>query len=232
MKRIKLVIICFLILLTSGCTVDYNLKINEDLSVNETVQAKESTKRMNSKTNLKGEEAVKYLYEMFKRDNENINLSSKEENNETVATASTSHTSLEKYTSVFTSDIFKDVSVTQKGHELTLIAVQTKLIGNNELRNLVYDELNVNIDVPFNVLESNADEKNGNIYTWNIKESDTPKTIKITFDTKKKKDSANISIGNEVLNIKYEYIGIGILIALILGIVIFVAIKNKKNNSV
>ena len=58
MKRIKLVIICFLILLTSGCTVDYNLKINEDLSVNETVQAKESTKRMNSKTNLKDRKSV------------------------------------------------------------------------------------------------------------------------------------------------------------------------------
>ena len=232
MKRIKLVIICFLILLTSGCTVDYNLKINEDLSVNETVQAKESTNRMNSKTNLKGDEAVKYLYEMFKRDNEDINLSSKEENNETIALASTSHSSLEKYTSNFTSDIFKDVSVTRNKNELTLIAVQTKLIGKNELRNLVYDELNINIDVPFNVLENNADEKNGNVYTWHVKESNTPKTIKITFDIKKKKDSANINIGNEVLNIKYEYIGIGVIITLILGIIIFISIKNKKNNSV
>lgn len=232
MKKIKLAIIGFLILLTSGCTVDYNLSINEDLSVSEIVEAKESTNRMNSKTNLKGEQAVKYLFDMFKRDNEDIDLSSKEENGETIATATASHDSLETYTLNFSSDVFNEVTVTKKDNEVTLVAIQSKLLGGNSLRTLVYDELNVNINVPFNVIENNADKKEGNTYTWNIKESNELKTIKIVFDVKKEKNAANINIGKEVLNIKYEYIGLGILIAVISFIIIFVAIKNKKNNMI
>lgn len=232
MKRIKLVIIGFLILLTSGCTVDYNLNINEDLSVSEIVEAKESTNKMQSKTNLKGEQAVKYLFEMFKREGEEINLSSKEENEETIATATTSHNSLETYSSKFSSDVFEEVSATKKDNEVTLVAIQSKLLGGNGLRTLVYDEININLNVPFTVIESNADKINGTVYTWNIKESDKLKTIKIVFDTKKQKNAANINIGKEVLNIKYEYIGLGIVIVVISAIVIFVAVKNKRNNSI
>lgn len=232
MKRIKLVIICFLILLTSGCTVDYNLKINEDLSVNETVQAKESTNRMNSKTNLKGEEAVKYLYEMFKRDDSEINLSTIEKNGETISEASYAYDSLEDYSAMFSSDIFRDVSVTKNKNKISIVAIQSELIGENSLRTLVYDNVNVNINVPFDVTYNNADKKKDNVYTWNIEKNNKPKTIKIEFDIKNKKDSANIKVGENVLNIKYEYIAIFVITVIILSIVVFVAINNKKNNKI
>ena len=69
MKYIKkILIILFLVIMISGCKVTYELKINNDLSVNEKVVASENTNRMLSRTNLDLNQSVKYLYDIYKRE--------------------------------------------------------------------------------------------------------------------------------------------------------------------
>ena len=50
MKKIKRLLILLIVVLLSGCSVKYDLTINEDLTVNEKVIAKEYTNRMKTNT--------------------------------------------------------------------------------------------------------------------------------------------------------------------------------------
>ena len=74
MKKIKIFMFLFSILLLSGCTVEYDLTLNDDLTVNEKVVATEKTKRMESYTRQKDKQAVNYLFDMYKRPNEDISI--------------------------------------------------------------------------------------------------------------------------------------------------------------
>jgi hypothetical protein len=68
---------------------------------------------------------------------------------------------------------------------------------------LVYDNINVNIEIPFTVISHNADSVSGNIYTWNIKKDNSLKNISITYKDKDYKDKARFKIGDKVFNVNY-----------------------------
>ena len=57
MKKIKIFIFLCLILLLSGCSVEYDLTLNDDFTVSEKVVATEKTKRMEALTKPKGKQA-------------------------------------------------------------------------------------------------------------------------------------------------------------------------------
>ena len=65
MKKLKKFIFLCLVLLLSGCSVEYDLTLNDDFTVSEKVVATEKTKRMEALTKQKGKQAVNYLYNMF-----------------------------------------------------------------------------------------------------------------------------------------------------------------------
>ena len=94
MKKIKIFMFLFSILLLSGCSVEYDLTLNDDLTVNEKVVATEKTKRMESYTRQKDKQAVNYLFDMYKRPNEDISITSRENNSDTIAVALTQHDSI------------------------------------------------------------------------------------------------------------------------------------------
>lgn len=230
MKHIKKIVICIIILIfSSGCTVNYDLEINKDESVLENVEATELTKIVKSKTNLEGENAVDYLFNMFNRGDDQIKVSSKEENGQLVATAYRSYSSLIEYSNYFDSDLFDDINITRDGKKLTITAQQSQKLGGVG-KTLVYDDVSIRIKSPFMVTDNNADEIEGSTYIWNIKKGEDLKTIKYTINVKDKKNSANIDIGKKTVNINYGYIAIGIFTIAIVTMFIIVLIKNKKNN--
>ena len=73
------------------------------------------------------------------------------------------------------------------------------------------DEVEVNVTLPFNIIETNADKVNGNVYTWVYGINDCNK-------------EAYIKIKNSGI-IFYIIIG-----AVLIGISIYVFIKRRKNN--
>lgn len=227
--KLFLIIIC---LLLSGCSVKYNLTINEDLTVNEKIEAIEKTKRMESYTRQKGKQSVYYLYDMYKRPNENINFNYREQENNTYGTAMTKHNSIDEYASKFKSDVFNNISIVREDNVVMFKTTQKELLSSTGNMSLIYDNIVVNIIIPFKVIKSNADNVNKNIYTWNINKSNKYKTIEFSYEENNKKNNVNIKINEKSYNINYAYIILISFIIFILLIIIFIYIKNKKNNMV
>lgn len=232
MKKIKIFIFLCSILLLSGCSVEYDLTLNDDLTVSEKVVATERTKRMEALTKQKGEQAVNYLYNMFKRDGEDITLTSREDDYNTYATAITSHEDINDYASKFSSDVFNNVNVTKDGNIITFSTTQKELLSSDTNYSLLYDDITVNVTIPFEVTSNNADKVTGNTYTWNIKKNTDYKTIEFSYKEGNKEDQVNINVNDETYNIQYGVIIAVGLIIIIGSIVLFVYIKNKKNNVV
>ena len=231
MSKIKKILFLCLIFILSGCSVEYNLTINEDGSISEKVVAQEITNRMESSTRLKGEQAVNYLFNMFKRSDSNIKLASKNDDLNTYATVTNSLKSLEEYQNNFTSDVFDSVEIENDNGLVTIIFKQTQKLGGNSSRELIYDDITVNITIPYVVKKHNASKVDGNTYTWEIKKNQNLKKIKISYEEGSKKDSINIKINNKTYNINYGLVVISGIIVVLLVIVLVVFIKNKKNNA-
>lgn len=232
MKKLKIFIFLCLVLLLSGCSVEYDLTLNDDFTVSEKVVAIEKTKRMEALTKQKGKQAVNYLYNMFKRNGEDITLTSRDDDYNTYATTITSHDDINDYASKFSSDVFDNINVTKDGNIITFSTTQKELLSSDTNYSLLYDDITVNITIPFEVTSNNADKVNGNTYTWNIKKDSDYKTIEFSYKEGNKKDEVNINVNNETYNIHYGVIIVIGLVIIIGSIVLFVYIKNKKNNVV
>ncbi len=230
MKIIKKIIIVFIIFIVSGCSVKYNLTINQDGSVNETVVAQENTKKMESMTRLKGDNAVNYLYKMFNRGDSNISISSVSDTYNTTATAVKIHNSIDEYASNFKSDVFDNINLTKENDNINIETNQSKLLGNNSNYSLLYDEIEVNIKVPYEVVSNNADKVSGSTYSWNINKNTGLKNIKLSYIEGNKKNNINIKLNDKTFNISYVVISISGIILVLLILVLMVYRKNRKNN--
>lgn len=229
MKNIKILILILVIALTSGCSVEYNLNINEDLSINEVVEASENTEVMQSKTGLIGDNAVNYLYDTFSN-NSDADFTNIEENGVTIGTSNASYNSLEQYTKNFYSNLFeiKEIEIDDDVYTITINQIQK--LSSTGSSTLLYDDVKVNIKIPFKVIDQNADEVSGNIYTWNIHKDADLKTIKFSFNKVQQKNAINLKVNNKNVNVKYSYIVIVSLVIVVGIVVIYLIIKNKKNN--
>ena len=171
MKKLKIIVLLMFVFFTTGCSVVYNLEILEDLSINEEITASENTKQLQIKTSLPTEDAANYLYNMFNTSSLR-EFTSYEDNDKTIGESSLSYDNLNKFSKDFTTDVFPKVKVTEQNNKVTFFAEQKLKLGNNANRVLIYDDIIVNIKVPFKVIENNADEIDGNTYTWNIKKNE------------------------------------------------------------
>lgn len=232
MKKIKIFLILLTVVLLSGCSVEYNLTINEDSSVNEKVVAKEITNRMKINTGLDKKESVYYLYDMFNREDLDTNLTYKTEKNYTIATVTGFHDSVEAYAQNFKSDVIKEINYTEKNNIVTLQFNQDEILSSTASRAPIYDEITINIEVPFKVVDSNAYESNRDVYTWKIKKDQKVQKMYISYDKTNLKKSRILSIGNNQYNIKYAYVAIVIILLILTIIVAIVYVNNRKNNKI
>lgn len=235
MKYIKRVlIILFLILIVSGCRVNYDVKINKDLSVNERVIASEKTDRLKSRTNLDINQSVSYLYKIYKTKNmgeDEYSITSAD--NTTSVVVNNSYNSIKEYSDNFKTDIFEESNIYEDNKHIIIDINQNALINSKASNRYVYDEIEVTFELPFEVINNNADKVNNNKYTWYIKaDSDEYKRILLEFNGEKIKNTALFNFGDKYFDIGYEYLVlVGAIV--ILGIIIFIVyLKNKKNNVV
>ena len=231
MKKIKSIILIFVIVFLTGCTVEYDLSINEDNSISEKVIATENTQKMESLSKSKGDRAVAYLYNIYKRDDVS-DIKSTKKDKDTVAVVTKSHTNIDEYANDFTSDIFERVEVTKKDGVTSFSASQNKMLGGTSSYAPLYDEVVVKVRIPYVVVDSNADSVNRDVYTWNISKNQGLKTINFSYKEGNKKNALNVKINDKTYNINYGIIVLSGIIVLLLIIFIIVSIKNKKNNVV
>lgn len=232
MKRIKILILLLFIILLSGCSVEYDLTINSDSTVTEKVVAKETTNRMKSRTGLSEKESVSYLYKMFKRDGLNTIISTKTEDPYTISTVTGTHSSVKQYAKNFKSDVFKNVEYSEKDNIVTLKLNQDKVLSSSASKGLVYDEITINMYVPFVVKDHNAESHQRNKYTWHINKDEKLKELTISYDKTSLTHAKTFHFGKIKFSVRYELLVIGSIILIVGLIVLFVYHNNKKNNRV
>lgn len=228
-NKLRFVFILIIIMITSGCSVDYNLNINEDNSISESLIAKENKNRIESLTRLKDEQALSYMINMYKRNIDNEKFITNIDDDLATVTATSTYNDINEYKDVFKSDLF-DLHIEKENNKVKLIAYQKELLSNDSSSTLMYDEVNINIYVPYKVLENNADSISNNTYTWNISKDSDIKVIELIYDEGSLKDNLNIKINNKTYNINYTLIAVSGIILTVLIIVLIVFVKNKKNN--
>lgn len=232
MKNVKIILLMLVALLLSGCSVKYDLYINSDLTVNENITALENSNSLKTKTGMEPKAAANSLFDLYKIDKVNYTKSTVESNNTISTKTSTSFKSLSDYEDYFKSDIIKEVNITEKDNLVTLEYKQDVPLTDYSSRSLIYDNIKVNINVPFKVTENNADEVDGNTYTWNIEKDGNLKDIKITFNKNETVNSRKFNFGFFEIDIKYS-VALAVSFAIILLVIItYVYIKNKKNNRI
>ena len=236
MRYIKrILIILFLVIMISGCSVDYRVKINKDLSVNEKAIVSERTDRMKSRTNLDVNQSVKYLYDIYKYDSMSGNNYSILSSGYTTKVASNnSYKNIKEYADSFQCDITESMVYYETDDYVHIEIDQTRYIDSRASTRPVYDRITVTFEVPYKVTFNNADFVNGNEYTWYIKaDSDDLARILLEFNPDKVGKAISLpsfGFGVSKVHIGYEILIIIIIIILVLVGVLFAYRKGKKNN--
>lgn len=210
-KKLKIFIIGILLILVTGCSGNYNLKINEDMSINEELYLTiDNTNNIYTKTLkiFKENNIPEKDYEVVLSDN-NVRI-----------TYNKKYDSIEEYLldSKIYHELIDEIQFNKSNNYIDLYVNQKlKLSNDNGIKtngtNLVdLDVLQVNIENPFDVNFSNAEIVNDNVYTWTIKKGDTEKKIQMQF-----KPSLNIFPYKQVIVLFTVIVCILIIIFTIYG---------------
>ena len=108
---------------------------------------------------------------------------------------------------------------------------QKKRIDKSLSKSLIYDDVTINIHIPFKIVESNADSHYSDTYKWVINEESDLKQIKISYDENKQKNKINFKIKSKTFNINYGLVIGSVIIILVFLFVAFIFVNNKKNNT-
>lgn len=233
MKKIKYFAIIIILLLT-GCTINYDVIINKDSSVDVDISASKLKSDINGSmsnfynnylSRFKNYYAINDV-KLFKIKDETLRYGiefNKSYTNINEFLNSIYGNSL--YSSLFTySD--NDGIITIKNNSRIKI-VEQFLYGLDE--DPVLDNIKISIKVPFIVNKNNADyvDKNKNIFVWNFDKDSAYKNFILEFDSNK---LFSTGVGAKKI-ISYIFVLIGFIIIIFLATKSFI-IKSNKNNKV
>ena len=209
-------IISVLLLLVTGCSGNYNVKINEDMSVNEelylTIENKEGlyqkTLKIFNDNNVKEKD-----YEVVLSD-DNLKI-----------TYNASYNSIEEYilNSKVYHQLIDNIELNKSNNYVDLYVNEKLKLSNSNMKqngtNLTdLDVLQVNIENPFEVNFSNAELVTDNVYTWTIKNGDIEKKIQMQF-----KPSLDIFPYRQVI-----VLSVVIICFVIIGVSIYIRYKKSQ----
>ncbi len=210
-KKLKIFIIGILLILVTGCSGNYNIKINDDMSIDEELYLTiDSSNNAYTKTLkiFKENNIPEKDYEVVLSDN-NVRI-----------TYNKKYDSIEEYLldSKVYHELIDEIQFNKSNDYIDLYVNQKlKLLNDNVIKtngtNLTdLDVLQINIENPFDVNFSNAEIVNDNVYTWTIKKGDTEKKIQMQF-----KPSLNIFPYKQVAVLSTVIVCILIIIFTIYG---------------
>lgn len=214
-RKIIKILGLFLIILLTGCSGNYNININEDMSIDEelylTIENKDGI--------------YQKTLDIFQKNNisrDDYNVTIKED--EIEITYKDNFDTIENYLleSKVYHQMFDNIEFNKTGDYIDLYVDENINIKNDitELNgsNLIdFDMIQLNINNPFEVNFSNADIVNENTYTWTITKNDLHKKLQIQFKPK--------------LNIfPYREVIVGSVIVICFAIIIINIFKRYKRS--
>lgn len=222
MKNKLLIIICLMCFL-SGCTANYKININKDGIVDESVTLIESKDKILTYNKYANDYVSSALDDVENDPQYNsYSLSTNNDENNFFGIGTKTYLDLESFkkNSIIVNEMFDSISVINQNGltKITMIPKNTfKYFEDSSLYTSLLNEANIEINIPYVVLSSNADEVDGNIYKWNIKKNESLKMISISYNNNKIK-RRSLETSTKIL------IGMGSFI-LIAGIYIFIRYK-------
>lgn len=246
-KSIKKIILLFIVIMLTGCDIEYNLTIEDNT-------LKEETKFIVSSNEYQNDNRIKTLYDyphsIF------INEENAEENgittNEEFTYYDKSITSNNgNYNIIYKANYEKDnykesrmLNTAFTGNSIEIysnqgfiIARDLSLFDNYKSYNIDKITVNIKVDDEYQVTNNNATSVNNNIYTWIFyNNTETDKDVILEFEKKKtvseditKPDTDVSDKGNKNYNFGlYIFLAIVVIIILI-GYVMFNKMKEKNN---
>lgn len=181
MRKIKYILLIFVILLFTGCSGNYNLTINKDLSVDEEIDilidnkenTYETTILLFEKANIDSDK-----YKVVIIDDE-VNIKYKE-----------NYSSFEEYylNSKLYKTLFENIEFSIDNKGMSINTKSNLKLDDKDNQNIInsydIDNFKINIKVPFNVNNNNADSIKEDTYTWILNSNDTFKEISIDYSYK------------------------------------------------
>lgn len=178
-KKLKIFIIGILLILVTGCSGNYNLKINDDMSIDEELYLTiDNTNNTYTKTLkiFRENNIPEKDYEVVLSDN-NVRI-----------TYNKKYDSMEEYIldSKIYHELIDEIQFNKSNDYIDLYVNQKLKLSNDNIKsngtNLVdLDVLQINVENPFSVNYTNAEIVNDNVYTWTIKKGDIEKKIQMQF---------------------------------------------------
>lgn len=217
MRKFKFIAILLFVLLLSGCSGTYNLKINEDLTINESVDLTIDVSDGAYDSTLKIFEDNKIdesKYKIVTSDDE-ININYNED-----------YDSIEDYilNSKLYKNFFDTIYYTNDRRKITLSTNGYFKLQNNKSNYIVNDYdvslIQINIETPYKVVENNAELVNKKIYSWSLNKNTTSKNIDIVLDINNKSNSY------------VQIIVLSLIGLIVLSSLIFILLRLKKGQKI
>lgn len=179
MKKFKIVLLLLIVLLISGCSGTYNLKINDNLTVEENliITLENEVDNYDKIDNLINSEVGNKKDYSISKDGNNLNISYKKK-----------YDTIEEYLldSILYKQIFNSISYNSDDNEISLGARNILNLSTSDLNNS-YDLkiLQINVQTPLEVIDENADFVNENTYSWTINDKTQEKDMYLVFNKEK-----------------------------------------------
>ena len=232
MKKLIFLLIPFIL---TGCTVNYELEINEDLSLKEeiTILTDESY------FNKEGEEQrYQYIVDLGMKEEGYNNYNYLKKDGLYGGVATKTYLSLNDFKENANSlkEMYDDIEIEYNDNIITINTVGkfnvNKIVAISDQEGLdqsIPEDVYFSVKLPFKVLEHNADkiDTENNIYYWIIDNTTTEnKSMMMQFDASKK----HFNVIKELKEFDYT---IPVIIVIIIFVMFFInnAIKKNENNN-
>lgn len=233
----KFLIFCLLILLT-GCSVDYDLTITNKEKINEKMTIYVNNDEILSSYSSV-DEYLDYYSNLYKTNQgyEDYKITTKKGKVNSYFKVENNYKNLDEYVSSLSfKSMFTSADIERIGKYVSFTTSKNAYLESVKNGNVVseedqYEDFKISIKFYNEVTASNAeevDEKN-NIYTWIVSEDSETDYIYFKIGPKVK---YNILISDYILNNLATIVIISSSTLIIGGIILFVYIKSKKNNEV
>ena len=191
MNKAKYVFILLLVFLLSGCDATYKLTIDGDKKIEESIILEEKYNLLltfsNNPTNYMNEQ-LKSLKESSKYDLYDMETYTKDSKG--YGSANRKYNNLDDYknNSTVTSELFSKISFEQVGDimSLTMKPVENlEYFMDADEYNSLLDNLNIEINLPYKVVDTNGKKIEDNTYKWSFKKDQSLSEINLSFDLSK-----------------------------------------------
>ena len=233
MKNLKRIMIVLILLISTGCTVKYEIEITDDLKIKENIDVTENNEKF-EKIGTNNKTYIDMMYDVYSANYiyKSYNYKKIIGNEESGISAKKEYKSFDEYikNNSIRNSIFRYINIEEENGIITYSATNLKYeeIFNELESNFPYDEILVTIKLPFEVTETNADvkETEKGKYTWIIDKNTTNPEIKLSFNKK-------LSIDKKIINYIKKNL-LPIIIASVSSILIFLMlfIKHKRVNKI